>query len=278
LPVVAQASPFTAPELLSFTPIDVPGAVATSVNGINTAGNIVGYYQTSIGGPFHAFCQRNGTFTLFDYPGASWTSANGINDSGIIVGSAIVGSTEVGFSYDGTTFTTISVPGQHATSALGISNNGDIVGWTGASIDQATGFELRGSRFRQIFPSGFLHPVYAYGVNSSGEIAGYGVVSGSLYAEGFAFRNGSYILLQVPADGPVTEPLGINDNNVIAGFYLGSKSLYFGFIFAQGNYTSISYPGATNTFASGINNSGHVVGQFLDQQNNLHGFVSSPAR
>lgn len=278
LPVVAQTGQATTLDLSTFTQIDVPGAFATCVNGINTAGDTVGSYQTSPGGPFHAFYQKNGAFTLFDYPGASWTSANGINDSAVIVGSAIVGPKEIGFLFDGTTFTIVTVPTQHDTSALGISNSGDIVGWTGANINEATGFELHGTRIRQIFPPGFLHPGYAYGVNSSGEVTGYGIVPVTLFAEGFAFRNGNYIPLEVPRDGSVTEPQGINDNNVIVGIYLDLTSRYLGFIFTQGHYTSISYPGSTNTFASGINNNGQVVGEFLDQQNDLHGFVSSPAR
>src|SRR5437773_12498902 len=71
---------------LTYTSIDVPGAGYTSVQGINTAGDMVGYYGNTSNGPFHGFLLRGGNFTFFDYPGAGSTVASKINDSGLIVG------------------------------------------------------------------------------------------------------------------------------------------------------------------------------------------------
>ena len=44
------------------------------------------------------------------------------------------------------------------------------------------------------------------------------------------------------------------------------------FQFTQIDATSL---GATNTFAYGINNSGQIVGQYVDAQGNLHGFETN---
>ena len=38
-------------------------------------------------------------------------------------------------------------------------------------------------------------------------------------------------------------------------------------------YTPINYPGATGTYAYGINNSGQIVGAYSDASGNAHGFL-----
>jgi probable HAF family extracellular repeat protein len=65
---------------LTFTTIDVPGAFSTEAQGINSAGEVVGYYTVTEVSPAHAFLFSNGTFSFFDYPGADQTAAYGIND------------------------------------------------------------------------------------------------------------------------------------------------------------------------------------------------------
>jgi probable HAF family extracellular repeat protein len=66
----------------AFTILDVPGAVETSARGINTAGEIVGYFRDA-GGHYHGFVRAaTGAFTTVDIPGAIDTVLNGINDAG----------------------------------------------------------------------------------------------------------------------------------------------------------------------------------------------------
>src|SRR6516162_10857486 len=54
-----------------YTQIDVPGAISSSVNGINASGRLSGTYQDGKG--THAFFFSGGTFTTLDYPGAVLT-------------------------------------------------------------------------------------------------------------------------------------------------------------------------------------------------------------
>src|SRR5581483_1774997 len=44
---------------------------------------------------------------------------------------------------------------------------------------------------------------------------------------------------------------------------------------AQGTYTQIDYPGATTTWALGINSAGDIVGLYYDSSQNAHGFLLS---
>jgi probable HAF family extracellular repeat protein len=70
----------------TFATFDVPSATATFGEGINSAGQIVGYYSYSMGSP-HGFLYSGGVYTTFDDPlGYGGTVGLGINDSGQIVG------------------------------------------------------------------------------------------------------------------------------------------------------------------------------------------------
>src|SRR6266404_4769408 len=71
----------------TYTTIDDPfGTVGTQAYGINSAGQIVGYYADSLQNE-HGFLYSGGTYTTLDDPSASGrTVATGINGKGQIVG------------------------------------------------------------------------------------------------------------------------------------------------------------------------------------------------
>jgi probable HAF family extracellular repeat protein len=84
----------------SFTTIDVPGAFTTEARGINTAGQIVGFFLEGLFGPEHGFLfisrrddgehdkhASDGSFTQIDVPGVPGnTAALDINNVAKIVG------------------------------------------------------------------------------------------------------------------------------------------------------------------------------------------------
>jgi len=74
----------------TFTAVDVPGATATVVSGINDRSQVVGWYRTGISGnpdsAEHGFLLANGQFTTIDVPGSGGTVAWGINNRGQISG------------------------------------------------------------------------------------------------------------------------------------------------------------------------------------------------
>src|SRR5438105_2602115 len=96
----------------TYTQIDVPGSITTEAVGINTQGDIVGFYADS-SNVFHAFLLSGGVYTTIDYPGAAGTDATAINDLGQIVGPYFPTIDSVsGYLYDvqTQTFTTVSFP------------------------------------------------------------------------------------------------------------------------------------------------------------------------
>ena len=94
----------------------VPGASATFAEGINDAGDIVGWFAESHRA--HGFVKIGGTFRTIDVPGDSpngtGTMAFGINNAGQIVGTfSNAAEGTHGFLYSGGTFsTTLMLPAQ----------------------------------------------------------------------------------------------------------------------------------------------------------------------
>ena len=112
-------------------------AQATWAQGINDAGEIVGYFKDS-SNAFHAFTLTNGTFATLDDPqatGGTW--GFGINDLGQIVGRFDDASGEHGFLYSGGIFTTVDEPNavvpspqvDTVTKITGINNAGRMAGF-----------------------------------------------------------------------------------------------------------------------------------------------------
>ena len=90
----------------TFSPIDVPMAVATGAFGINDLGQVVGVYVDS-SLKLHGFLYSGGTYTPpLNAPSSTLTEAFGINDAGQIVGYYEDSSgAQHGFLYNSSTFT-----------------------------------------------------------------------------------------------------------------------------------------------------------------------------
>src|SRR6266566_5311528 len=176
---LAVASPASS-AALSFTTIDVPGAIpgSTRAGGINNSGQIVGSFVA--GATTHGFLDTGGSFTTIDVPGASGagTVASGINDAGQIVGHFQDSTTTHGFLKVGGSFTPIDVPAPlpppgtvRFTVARGINDAGQIVGNFGFGTNAADshGFLDTGGGFTQLdVPGGF--GTAARGINEAGQI------------------------------------------------------------------------------------------------------------
>lgn len=237
---------------LTFTTVDVPGAAITNVLGINTAGDMVGNYSARSSSPSHGFFYTGGTFTLFDYPGADSTIAHGINDSGMISGCAGFGggTSEVGFLYDGVTFTKVLYPGKIATAVIGINNAGDLAGGAGTTLDVNHGFELVGTKFKNVTPPGTYTLGYPTGLNNLGRVVGW---TFGATTSGFAYTGRTFRTLNFPG-ATMTEAWGINDGGIVVGWYFGCtpSCAAHGFAQMKGKYFSFDYPNALGTFADGV--------------------------
>lgn len=120
-------------------PSSVNCGTASSANGINDSGTIVGTCSN-----LSSFILSGGNFSTFEFPGAFSTNAYGINNDATIVGSYQLAQSEQsnGFVYQGGNFQTIDVPGAQATYVMGINDYDDLVGTFVDSSGVQHGFEL----------------------------------------------------------------------------------------------------------------------------------------
>ena len=82
----------------------------------------------------------------------------------------------------------------------------------------------------------------------------------------------SYATIAYPG-ATFTQVNGINNNNVIVGYYLDSAGRSHGFVYRQGKFTAVNFPHASATQVLGINDLGDIVGMYgVPGPLNFHGF------
>jgi len=127
------------------------------------------------------------------------------------------------------------------------------------------------------FPGGTL--TTTRGINNHGEIVGSYRIVPPRHA--LLIKGGQYIPLapNTVLGTNYSEAFKINDRGDVVGQYLDDAGFTHGFLLSKKNVlTTLDFPGASDTAAFGINESGTVVGQWdlLDSGGNLiaaHGFT-----
>jgi hypothetical protein len=260
----------------TFTPVDYPGAIWTTAVGINTIGEVVGNY-TFDGLNVHGFLLSDGTYTTIDYPGGFGSSLSGLNDEGQIVG---VANSQPAFVYDRTThvFTPLPSIKDGFVEPSGINNSGTIVGDFGVQRQNesgSAGFEFIDGTYVVVLPVGYYFS-YLGGINNDGVAVG--LANTNTTYEIFLYgRNklGKYIFEKLPIPARIAAVSGINDSSAISGSLIPSDGVSTGFVYQDGRYILVSYPGSVYTAFIGINDSGVVAGYYLSA-NLAHGFIWTP--
>jgi hypothetical protein len=97
------------------------------------------------------------------------------------------------------------------------------------------------------------------------------------FAVAFAQTSVSIAYNYAPISYPgsrVTNVNGINNGNVVVGYYYDSQDFVHGFIYRSGKYSAVNFPGATMTEVLGINDNNDLVGMYqLPGPLNFHGFL-----
>jgi probable HAF family extracellular repeat protein len=246
----------------SYTTISIQGRNVVQADGINDAGQVVGYDYFIISGPpftskVAGFVYSNGTLTTISHPDAvggeaapggnpaSGTYAEDINNAGDVVGTYIAaGSAVHGFLFHNGAFTTLDHPlGVNRTHALGINNVGQIVGWFGDLNGGHHGFILSGGVYTTLDDPLGAGGTIASDINDSGLIVGSYVDSGNV-THGFlatppnppppADTTGDMIMRHGP-DG-FYEIYNIGHGALLAGYLLGQVGTDYQFA-GLGNFS-----------------------------------------
>lgn len=186
----------------------------------------------------------NGTKTLswtlaeFQYPGAGGTSVMAINDLGG------VGA----FDYTGQTAGNYCVP----------------------SI--CSGFIDIGGSFTSFSYPGSTSTEFT-GLNNVGQAVGN--YEGSSGFQGFVYAVGQGTFTNAPLPSGAIEgyPYAINDDGQMVGCYVVGSAPCNGYLDNGGSFTTIDYPNANGTSATGINGAGEIVGYYSDSMGNGHAFI-----
>ena len=202
----------------AFTPLN-EDSFATSLTGINDAGQIVGF----AGG--HGFLYTNGVFTDINLSATYGTRVNGVNNADqMTIYMEYVGS----FVYTNGVVTPIRIPGAGYVFAVGINNKGQIAG-TFADNTGEYGFLDTNGIVTTLHPPG-AELANASGINDSGQVVGHAAF-GVNDNHGFIYSDGVFTRFDVPGAGPLgTFPEGINNKGQIVGYFLDASNIPYGFI------------------------------------------------
>jgi probable HAF family extracellular repeat protein len=200
----------------------------------------------------------NLTFTTIDVPGTVITNVEGINTSGVMVGNYATTSNGMahGFIYDAGNFTEFDYPNADSTLPFGINDSGIISG--SAYIRNSTAalsFLYDGTTFTTVRAPGDSATL-ARGINNAGVMVGGDglTLSGT---KGFALSGTQFKTVSPPGVYVYVFGDGINNLNQVVGSDDNSS-----FFYSNGRFKVISFPGASQTQAWGINDSGIIVGWY----------------
>lgn len=98
--------------------------------------------------------------------------------------------------------------------------------------------------------------------NDAGTMVGTSVDSTTDKFHGFVLHNGTFVAVNHPNAANGTELTRINKNGVILGAVFDSSDLQQGFKLVNGSFTPIHFPGSNQTFPTGINDQGVIVGWY----------------
>jgi uncharacterized membrane protein len=274
--VIASLSRAQSTAICKFSTFQPPsGYKWASPAGINNHGTIVGAVVSPSG--YWRGLRRNpdGSMSTYAYPTVTPKNTwfTDINDSGIEVGYFGL-YLHRGFVKSGNQAVTVDYLGPGTDTWLyGINKWGTIVGSYanyGSNPSGFGGFKLKNGKFILLKVPNSTY-MRAFGINDNGVVVGrYSKTSLSGFTpfyHGFIFRNNIYHTLDHPAGSghSGTELKDINNSGVIVGNWLSRDPrigdyLEHGFIYKNGKFENLAYPGALLTTAMGINNNGAIVG------------------
>jgi hypothetical protein len=186
------------------------------------------------------------------------------------------------------TFTVLAFPGTFFTSVAAINSGAasskieivgaDVWGPVGYAASFAMSYNATKPSSTETFRSVTKPKTIgqaANGVNDSGEIVGYYIVSGTTTDHGYLRSGGKFINIAVPFSGAAGESaFMINNSGEIVGTWEDATTQH-GFQLSGATYTSFDYPSAVSTAAMSVNNPGEIVGAYTDLSGVTHGFTLS---
>jgi hypothetical protein len=248
--------------------------------GVSRQGHVVGWYQ-DVADNFRekGFVRsKNGRATSLVFPGEDTrTFAEGINASTTICGFYVdsAGATHGWFLADGT-YSSFDVSGALSTSILGINDAGDFVGSYDSPSTSAVPFIDLGGTVTPIDLGFETTSASATAISSNGIVTGIYRVLGDPLTHGFIRAADGTLTTGIEepeAESPGTYCWGINSRGWIVGNYW-TEFDGRAFLFKPPNhFITYTIQNAESTYFTGINDSGHIAGYYVDNDGQAHGLI-----
>jgi probable HAF family extracellular repeat protein len=249
------------------TIIEHPGSTNTRPVGINAHGVISGDYDSAADGLRYTFVLEAGEFRPAPVPGPWFATLAKINASGDLVGiHQPPGTTNLrGYLARNGEIFDINVPDARGTTPSGINDRGDIVGSYRDQAGATHAFLYSQGEYTSFdVPASWGNQTAALDINAQGEIVGRYQTGPTVRM--FLLSRGEFTPIDVPdavSTGAMQNGAGINARGEIVGQFVDSLGRVHGFVRDQhGNYEPIDIPGALETRAVGIDDSGNVIGRY----------------
>jgi hypothetical protein len=217
------------------------------------------------------------SFTTVIFPGDTFTQLLGINDFDVIAG--YHGATvNKGFVFTPPNhFTSENFPNSAQTQVVAINNNFKTAGFYITTGGVTHGFlrKSNGTFSTVDFPGTGFNQLL--GLNIRAQAVGYFADSPSFTLDHpyiYDENGGVFLQIVIPLATKGAQATGINDQQVVCGFYIDSASVTHGFLLNAGTLTTLNFPGTTTTSTSalGLNDLGQVVGVYT-VGTAMHGFI-----
>jgi hypothetical protein len=249
----------------TWTPLDAPGTgvYQTSVSGIS-GNNVVGYYSHQDSSPSHSFL----------YNGGSWTELP-------ISPSCIDGSIVVSMSGERYNLTTgiltpasVQFTGSQSNRIYGISGS-YVVGegpYGNDGLEHGFLWNFSTQTYTLLnYPGAGPGETYAEGISGDSVVGWYRGSFGPVHGYLYNITTQSYTSFHYPGATGETIAQGISGNNIVGQYWDNSGE--HGFLYNGTSWTTLSYPGAVNTYAYGISGN-NIVGNYnYGDGMPVHGFI-----
>lgn len=268
----------------TFHAIDYPDATddsGTIMAGVNNHGLALGTYYADEDDFGTAFFWQNGVFSEPVGPEFELADLLAINDVNQMAGYAFDDAGIFGFISDGEEIDTFVIAPDPvlgasfaAPTSMSLEDDGTIVGgYFDLFLEESGVFRRSGEGVEVLFASAEDF-IYVARANRAGTIVGsaekpdgdfYAFVLGETGPEPFLHPDGA------------TELYDINDSGVMVGNVTPLFGAPRGFLYQDGVFTDVIFPGADLTYVSAVNDRGWLVGEFgtLDSDK-LTGFIAIP--
>lgn len=290
-------------QTFTYAPINIAGAVATEVRGINNNGEVVGFYYTSkscvepageIQFPnceVHGFKIVNGAVVKLMIPQSLSTAIMGLNDYGDLVGFVITGDGYThGFLWLHTNVVKLlNAPyagpnSDEHTVAFGVNKALTVVGglWFYSDPVGNGGWVWNNGNFSNMNPgSSSGIDVSVNGISNNGYLSG---TTAYQNAQSAWFKSGTDEDFYTQSSG--TNGTAVNNNSDIIGYSTSGKGWFAKHIeWYEGtndatevkpSFIPVAYPGAKATYPLGMNDKRWIAGTYVDSSGVMHGFIAKP--